>query len=289
VRLRIHPGVAEAGRTTTTPDLPAAVDTALGDFWLVNLGHALDHEREQELGWLVLRAARSAGPYLLRRHRWPALDTATEQVLHRDKSTATAAALLPMLAAAREATRGTDQELPAGRTHARALAILNPEQAETLLHQLLDTADDREQFDRASTLTGDLIQLYRDSGRWDEALTLADTMAEYTRRAGFGPWAQLVDHSMRLQILSLQGHDQQVLDTVEELRDQMGALPDPPGPHDSTVVPWNVRETTLNTGVLAAGRLELWQQALDLNTENLASKRRRGASDAEQAAHAFND
>jgi len=69
----------------------------------------------------------------------------------------------------------------------------------------------------------------------------------------------------------------------------MGALPDPPGPSDSTVTPWNVRESLLNLGVLAARRLELWQQALDLNTENLDSLRRRGASDAEQAGDAFND
>jgi tetratricopeptide (TPR) repeat protein len=41
--------------------------------------------------------------------------------------------------------------------------------------------------------------------------------------------------------------------------------------------------------VLAARRLELWQQALDLNAENLDSLRRRGASDAEQAFAAFND
>ena len=290
VRFQIHPGVADTGRTTTTPDLPAAVDTALGDFWLANLGHALDHEQEQELGWLVLRAARSAGPYLLRQHRWTDLDTATGQVLNRDTSTATAAALLPMLAAAVEATRGgTEDELDVGRSHARALMILNPDQAETLFRQLLNTAVDREQFGTASVFAGDLIKRYRGSGRFDEALALADTKAEYARRAGYGPWTQLVNQVIRLQILRLQGHAQQVLDTVQELRDQMGALPDPPGPHDSTIVPFNVRETTLNTGVRAARQLGHWQQALDLNAETLDSMRRRGASDAEQALVAFND
>jgi len=289
VRFRIHPGVADTGSTTTTPDLPAAVDTVLGDFWLANLWHARQNEQEQELGWLVLRAARSAGPYLLRQHRWTELATATGEVLRRDPSTATAAVLLPMLAAALEATRGTDQELAVGGIHAHALRILNPEQAETLLRQLLDTANEREKFGTASSLTGDLIQLYRHSGRWDEALALGDAMAEYTRRAGFGPWTQLADQTTRLQIRYLQGHAQQVLDTVEELRDQMGALPDPPDPSDSTVTPFNVRETTLSIGALAAADLRSWQQALDLNTENLDSKRRRGASDAEQAFDAFND
>jgi len=123
----------------------------------------------------------------------------------------------------------------------------------------------------------------------DEALALADTSIEYTRRAGYGPWTQLLAHSTRLQILHVQGHYQQVLDTVEELRDRMGSLPDPPGPSDSTITPFNVREVTLNIGVLAARDLGRWQQALDLNAGALASMRRRGASDAVQAAAAFND
>ncbi|MBA2696295.1 MAG: hypothetical protein H0U62_10795, partial [Actinobacteria bacterium] len=289
VRFRIHPGVADTGRTSTALDFAAAVDTAVVDFWLANLDHARQNEHEQELGWLLLRAARSAAPYLLHQHRWTELATATEQVLHRDQSTATAAVLLPMLTAALEATRGTDQELAVGHSHACALVILNPDQAETLFRHLLDTAVTREQFGTASIFTNDLIRLYRRSGRLDEALALADTMAEYTRRAGYGPWTQLVDQTARLQILYLQGHYQQVLDTVEELRDQMGALPDPPNPADSTITPFNVRETTLNLGALAARDLKLWQQALDLNTENLDSMRRRGASEAVQAAAAFND
>ncbi|MCA1672903.1 MAG: tetratricopeptide repeat protein, partial [Actinobacteria bacterium] len=60
-------------------------------------------------------------------------------------------------------------------------------------------------------------------------------------------------------------------------------------PHDSTITPWNVRETLLSLGALAARQLGRWQQALDLNTETLDSMRRRGASDAEQAIHAAND
>jgi len=241
------------------------------------------------LGWLVLRAARSAAPYLLRQHRWIELVAAAEQVLKRDHRTATAATLLPMLAAAVEATRGTDHELTAGGIHARALEILNPDQAEIRFRQLLDTAVTREQFGAAEILTSDLIDLYRASGRWDEALALADTKAEYTRRAGYGPRTQLDDQATRLPILYMQGHYQQVLDTVEELRDQMDALPDPTDPHDSTIVPFNVRETLLNIGVVAAVALGSWQQALDLNAELLASMRRRGATNAEQAFAATND
>ena len=226
---------------------------------------------------------------MLRQHRWNDLNTAAQQVLIRDTTTATAAALLPMLAAAAEATRGTDDELLIARSHARARARLYPQQAEGLFSRLLDTAVARDQHGSARFLAGDLIDLYQDSGRLDEALALAGTAAEYTRRAGYGPWTQLLDQGTRLQILGQQGHYQEVLDTVEDLRVQMATLPDPPDRSDRAIITWNVRETFLNTGVTAAIRLGRWQQALDLNSENVDSKRRRGATDAEQAVAAFND
>ncbi|MDQ2707392.1 MAG: ATP-binding protein, partial [Actinomycetota bacterium] len=288
MRLRVHPGVADTGRAVSTPEFAAAVDTELGDFWLANLRHALQHEHDQEMGWLVGRAARSAAPYLLRQHRWADLNTAAEQLLHRDASSATAAALLPLLAAAVQATHNTEHELNLGRTHARALRILDPGRAETLFRELLDAAVARDRFDNASALAADLLNLYRHQGRFDEALALADTQAEHTRRAGFGPWTQLADQVMRLQILHVQGHSQRVLDEVTQLGEHMATLPDPPDDNDSTIIPWNVREALLHIGVFAAGDLGRWQQALDLNAENLDSKRRRGATDTEQALAAFN-
>jgi tetratricopeptide (TPR) repeat protein len=289
-RMRIHPGVADTGRATTPPEFATAVATELGNYWLANLAHALDHEQDEQLGWLVLHAARCAAPYLLRQHRWTDLATAAEQVLHRDTSTATAAALLPMLAAAVHATPGgAEAELPIGRTHARTLAILHPEQAETQLSQQLDTAIAQGQYGTVTSLAGDLVTLYLDSGRLDQALALADVMADYTRRAGYGPWTQLGDQTMRLQILNRLGRSQQVLDTVEDLLARLVTFPDPPNPNDSAIIPWAVRETLLNAGVLAAHQLGHWQQTLDLNGEILASMSRRGATDAEQANAAFND
>ncbi len=289
VRFRVHPGVADTGRASTTPEFAAAVDTELGDYWLAHLDHALQHEDDQEMGWLVGRAARSAAPYLLRQHRWDDLNTAAGQLLARDSSSATAAALLSLLAAAVQATHNTEHELNLGRTHALAVRILDPGRAEALFQQLLDAAVARDRFDAASALAGDLINLYRNQGRFDEALALVDTMPEYTSRAGFGPWTQLLDHVMRLQILHAQGHHQRVLDEVTRLREHMATLPDPPDDNDSTATPWNVREALLNVGVFAACGLGRWQQALDLNAENLDSKRRRGATDAEQADSEFND
>jgi hypothetical protein len=287
---RMHPGVAETTRAATDPAVAAAVDTELGESWLATLDHALRGEQDGELGWLVLRAARSAAPYLLRQHRWPHLNHAADQLLRRDDSTATAAALLPMLQAAVSATHDNpDLNLDLGRTHARAVIRLQPERGAARLRELLATATTGQHWVAAGNLTGDLISHLRDRGRLGEALALADTLPEYTRRAGHGPWTQLADQVPRLQILHRQGQHQQVLQQVLALRERMVELPDPPGPTDATVTPWNVREALLNTGMFAARDLGDWQQALDLNAEIHTSQQRRGASPAERASTRFND
>ena len=103
----------------------------------------------------------------------------------------------------------------------------------------------------ARVLAGDLINLNLNRGRLEEALTLADQKADYTRRAGYGPWSQLGDPVQRLQILYRQGHTKQVLDTGQELREQMATLHDPPADNEK-VNPFNVRELLLKTMVLAA-------------------------------------
>lgn len=289
VGLRIHPGVADTGRTTTHPDTATAVDTITGDAWLATLGSALAQEHAQQTGTVVVRAARSAGPYLLRQQRWNDLDAAAHALLARDGSTAAAAAVLPLLATAADATQGTPDELPVGRTRAWALGRLDPAAGETLLRQLLSTAADRDEPVIARALTGDLIKLCGDTGRLDEALTLADTLPGYTRQAGLGPWSQLVDQGQRLQILRMQGRSREVLDAVQVMRGQWATLPDPPADNDQTAIPWNVREALLNLGCLAARGLGLWEQALELNAATLDSMRRRGASTSEQAFGAFND
>ncbi len=287
---RIHPGIADTIRSSTDPTITTAVDTELGDFWLATLQHALEGEQTGELGWLVLRAARCAAPYLLRQHRWPDLDHAAEQLLHRDESTATAAALLPMLDTALT-TNPDDHKLALnlGRTHAQALIRLDPHQGAARLQDLLHTATTTHHWAHARILTGDLVNHHRRFGRLREALVLADTLPDYTRRAGHGPWSQLADQGSRLQILLLLGEHQQVLEQVLALREQMTALPDPPNPPDHTITTWNVHEALLQTGMYAARGLRHWQQALDLNAEVHASQQARGASPHEQASTRFND
>ncbi len=68
----------------------------------------------------------------------------------------------------------------------------------------------------------------------------------------------------------------------------MPSLPATPGP-DETAIPWNVREVLLDTGRDAARQLGRWQDALDLNAENIASERERGAPATDIARARFND
>ena len=132
------------------------------------------------------------------------------------------------------------------------------------------------------------VTTVRQAGRLSEALTLADEMADYTRRAGLGPWTQLLDERTRLQILGLQGHADQVLAEVTRLRQQIAELPEQSDQPDPTP-PYNVRETILDTGQSAAHQLGRWEDALALNAELLESMERRGASALEIARNRFND
>ena len=114
---RVHPGVADAVRADTAPDVAAAVDDAAADGWLGAVADARIREADEQTGGWLVRAARSAAPYLLRRGRWADLGRVAEEVLARDLSVGAAAFLVPMLDVAVEATRGSgDLELELGRT-----------------------------------------------------------------------------------------------------------------------------------------------------------------------------
>ncbi|HEX9356541.1 MAG TPA: CHAT domain-containing protein, partial [Streptosporangiaceae bacterium] len=285
-RFRIHPAVAEAGRVDAGPEFADTVGTEVAGAWVGTWAHAIVGERQEALGGLVREAALHAAPYLLRQQRWDAIYFTTEQVLHRDHSPATAAALLPILTIAAQATRGTDLELGANRQHARALAILHPGQAETRFQQILDTALARSDFNSASAIIADLASLYRRTGRYQEADRLVEAKISYTQQAELGPWAELSDRTDRLHTLLEQENYQQVLDTVETLRATMASLPDPP--EDNVSVHWNVRERILALGVAASSNLERWQYALDLSAEYQQSLQSRGAPAVDQARAAFN-
>ena len=93
---RLHPCVAEAGRAGAGERFQAAVDAELANAWVAAfvLGRRLESEGG---GVLVVRAALRAAPYLMRQSRWDTASELLHEVLRRDSSPATAAAVLPLL------------------------------------------------------------------------------------------------------------------------------------------------------------------------------------------------
>ena len=92
----------------------------------------------------------------------------------------------------------------------------------------------------------------------------------------------------RLQLLTRLGRYEEVLDQVEELRREMKKLPES-GDREEGVAPWGVREVILSAGGEAALEMGRHEEALSLNTENVASKEARGATALDVAGSRFND
>jgi hypothetical protein len=140
----------------------------------------------------------------------------------------------------------------------------------------------------ASVVAGDLCYLLQGSGRLEEALRVAEEKAAYTRQAGLGPWTQLLDEGLRLQVLAALGRYDEVLAAVEALRSKMDTLP-LESEADEATNHWNVREGLLGTGYAAALRSERWETALALNAEVVKARQARGADALVVACTRFND
>ena len=198
----INRGVVEAGRAAAGEGIQAAVDVELATFWRAVFNAGLERESAGG-GGLVTLAGRRAAPYLMRRQEWGLASTLLEQVLYRDQSPATVAAVLPMLGRIAEATKGTDRELGVAGVLAQAfLSAGRRDEAEARLREILVRAAERGDHQVASAAAGYLINLLRDAGRAEEALGLVASKKEATRQAGLGPWTQLLDEVMRLQLLA---------------------------------------------------------------------------------------
>lgn len=284
----IHPGVAEAVRAAADPFVLAAADVELGDFH----GAMYNRGRETEMeggGRTVVGAARRAAPYLMRQSRWEAASTLLEQMLHRDESPSTLAFALPLLRHIAEATEGTDRELVDTGVLAKTLAKAGrTEEAAGLLRDLIERSAAQGNYRVASVATGDLLDLLHSTGRLTEALELADEKAEYTRRAGLGPWTQLGNEVQRLQVLTTMGRYEEVLSGVEERREEMEELPLESEAEES-VDPWNVREAMLDAGCQAAFYSKRWETVLSLNAQIVEWQEARGADALEVARRRFND
>ena len=288
-RYRLHPGVAKAGHAAAGPAVGDAVDEWLAGFWLEVLQKGLANEMAGG-GPVIRRAALAAAPYLLRRKQWKAAGWALEKLLHRDQSQATLAVVLPHLGAiVAAADDGGKDGLASRGSLANALQMAGRVvEAEALARQTIAAARAGGWFHQASATATGLVNLLRHDGRAEAALALAEEMADYTRRAGLGPWTQLADEGQRLKLLSSLGRGDEVVTAMPELRARMAALPEARGP-DEGVEPWDVRETILDAGRWEAVLRGRWQEVLDLNAEILASKQARHASALELARSRAND
>jgi len=287
---QIHPAIAAAGRDLADGRFQEVVDTALAVYWGLLSDQARDREVQQQASGLVIRAGLSAAPYLVRLHEWEIAAQALEHALTRDCSRAAARAALPALRTVVAAVAGTDFEPTATGMLTLALGRIDPGTAGRLTTQVLAAALDRQDYGIAAAAARNLVIDWARAGRFGEALQLAEQAIGYSQRAGLGPWTQLLDEVRRLQVLNFMGQPEKAIAGVRRLREQMETLPATSGqPEKENVPEWSPREELLGTGREAALKLELWDEALELNAAAVASMRARGAPEAEIARARFSD
>jgi len=175
----IHPGVAEATRAATNPELKTATDSVLGDYFIALHRHGLKTEMEGG-GATVVDAARRATPYLLRRERWEEAATLLERMLQRDQSPETLAYALPLLRRIVEATADTPEGLENAGLLARLLSDAGRfQEAEPLLRGLIKRSVDRGEYRTASAVAGDLLTLLGQHGRLDDSNSHFDEVTRF--------------------------------------------------------------------------------------------------------------
>ncbi len=290
-KLVIHPGVAEAGRAEAgATTLQAAVDRELAAIWQQCQALASEeHGRKRAAGSAIVRAGLSAFPYLGRLAEWGSASAMLEKAVALNQSPDMIAAVLPLVRRIADETTGTAREATDQGFLAKVLGFAGRlGEAEALLRELIAHSAGRGKFATASTASGDLVNLLLHTARPKSALRVVEHKTDYTRRAGHGPWTQLLDEVMRLQILNALGKHAEVLGRVTELREQMHGMPDPPEQNESVAI-WNVREVTWDTGRNAAQHLGEGRRAISLNAEVIRSMENRGAGLFEQARARFND
>ena len=278
----IHPGVAAAGRVQSGRAFQDAVDSEAAAFWQAayrKAGGATGDEGADIRQ--VIHAGLAAVPYLMRQQQWWQAGSLLDEAFLRDPSRPNATILLPAI----QEISSHDSDL-AG-VLARVWEPIDITVAEAKVRIFLDDRMARKDYWQASVAAERLMILCRSSGRLTEALTLADRVITYSRNAGMGPWTQLNDEVSRLEVLDMMGQANQVLAELPSLRARMDALST--ASKDEATAPWNVREGLLSLASNAARQLGRWEEALELNAENIASKRTHNASATRLAMARFND
>ena len=285
---QIHPGVAEAGRDLAGPDFRSAVDRELAGVWTALFSHARQNEA-QGMGAMLIRAGRSAVPYLMRLGRWNEASTLLEHVMFRDETPAALAETLPLMQRIAEENRGTPQGLEdagiVGWVFWRLGRIGDAEQAFAKVER---DALKEGLYRLASSSVGDLVSLLTGNGRFDRALEALERMKDYDFRAGLGRWTRLGTEARRLRILNQIGRFREVLAEVQKWRAEYKDWPEA-GEQEEAVNPWNVREVLLGLGRTSASALKLWEDALSLNAERFELARSRGATELALARTEYDD
>ena len=281
----IQSGVVEAGIAELDQGFREQVDDVMTEFFRA----LFEVAKSKEISDLVARAGLSAVPYLLRQSGWDEVGYHLQEVIIRDASQGTIAAVLPVLRRLAEHTKGTKNELNSIALLARGLLIAGQwQEAEVKYRSVIFESVKQGEFFLASAASGDLSNILRDTGRPNEALELLKERKGYVSQASLGPWTQLANESKALQILNVLGRHGEVLEAVERLRAQMDSLPNQ-SEQVENVWPWNIREAILDAGLKAATGSGNHNRARDIIAEILKLKKARGASDVELAKTAFSD
>ncbi len=288
--VNIHPAVAEAGRAAADTGLRAATDLELALFWHNTFRRArADYGTALSAGPLITRAGLSAFPYFARRGDWANAGEMLERVVIVDSRPATIAAALPKIRATAAALADKGD---AFRAQGRLVKVLRHagqfKEAEAVARTLIASAVAIVDFDTAAVVCSELANLLRSSGRLTQALEQTEIMADYSRRAGVGPWTQLADRAWALPILNQMGKNAEVLKRASDMLVEAMHLPNT-NRGNERAQPWNVKEGLLDCARSAALALQEWQQALDFSASNLASKAERGAPVLDIALARFND
>jgi tetratricopeptide (TPR) repeat protein len=287
-QILIHPGVAEAGRAEAGPELRGAVDIELAATWRTVMAHAQEqYGKSPEAGNMIVRSGLGAFSYLSRLGNWNEAWAMLELLDRVDFTPAANAAVLARMQQVVAATAGTEQELNHRVFLARLLwRVGRVKEGEAHMRAILDEAIRRQKFGTASIAASELGDFLRRTGQLDEALNLVEQVPQFSARAGYGPWTQLNDEVLRLEVLVKRGAYGAVLARVMELNEELKALPDPPGANE-VVEPSFVRERACRVGFEAAVEQNAWQQALEFNAAIWESKRARGATPLDLAETEF--
>jgi hypothetical protein len=284
VRLRIHPGVAEAMRAKIAPEFRELVDRIVAEFWVDHVERAgNDVDRGGSAGREVVYAALAAMPYLLRGERWTEATRLLELATRQDASPALARQALGYLRLVRRA----QPDLAIERLYASLQARVDPQAAQEALETVIASARAAGRPDLAAAAAADLVTLLVSRGDLAAALDRITEKSALDREAGRGPWTEAYNESVRLRVLAERGEYSDVLVQARALLDRLGSLP-PPDAAES-MSEWRVREATLGTARAAALALQSWQLALDLGAGIRDSQQRRDASPYDRAVSGFQD